>query len=188
MSSITSNTLRRLCLLLIIGAGTVASVSAQDVKLQLDDLDKLEARASDSINVTLDGKLLSIAKAFLKDDNPKEAAIKELVGGLQGVYVKVFQFDKDGAYSATDIDTVRAQLRGPGWSRMADVKSRKDGENVEVFMRTTGTQVNGIAVIAADPRRLAVVNIVGSMDLEKLLKLSGKFGIPSLDINIGNKE
>jgi hypothetical protein len=66
----------------------------------------------------------------------------------------------------------------------------KGGENVEVYMMMTagGGQIGGIAVIATEPKQLTVVNIVGLIDLEKLVKLSGKFGIPSIDVNIGNKE
>lgn len=179
----------RLASLVVVAAFATAATSyAQDVKLDLSNLDKLEGRASDSVHVSLDGKLLELAKLFLKDDNPKEAAVKEVVGGLRGVYVSVFQFDKEGEYSIADFASVRTQLNSPGWSRMAGVKSKKDGENLEVYTRMSGNQINGIAVVASDPKQLAVVNIVGSIDLEKLVKLSGRFGIPSIDIHIGNKE
>jgi hypothetical protein len=68
---------------------------------------------------------------------------------------------------------------------MVGVKSNREGENVEVYMMMTGSQIDGIAVIAADPKSLAVVNMVGTIDLEKLVQLSGKFGIPNIDIHIG---
>jgi hypothetical protein len=71
---------------------------------------------------------------------------------------------------------------------MVGVTSSKGGQNAEVYMMMSGNQINGITVIAADKKELAVVNIVGSIDLDKLSRLSGKFGIPSLDINLGNKE
>lgn len=187
MKSTFCKSLRLACLVLVVTFATAAT-QAQDVKLDLSNLDKLEVRASDTIHVSLDGKLLDLAKLFLKDKNPKEAAIKEVVGGLRGVYVSVFHFDKEGEYSVADFASVRTQLNSPGWSRMAGVKSKKDGENLEVYTRMSGNQINGIAVVASDPKQLAVVNIVGSIDLEKLVKLSGRFGIPSFDINIGNKE
>ncbi len=107
------------------------------------------------------------------------------MSGLKGIYVRAFDFDKEGMYAMSDVDSVRAQLRAPGWTRMVGVKSHKAGDNVEVFMMISGNQVNGIAVIAADPKALAVINIVGSIDLEKLIKLSGKLGIPNLDIDLG---
>lgn len=187
MNTVVIKTLRAACLLFIFAIASPLAVSAQDVKLQLDNLDKFESRASESVDVTLDGTILRIAISLLRERKPEEAAIKELVIGLKGVYVKGFQFDKDGEYSSADVDVIRTQLRGPGWSKMAGVKSKKEGENVEVYMMMSGSQVNGIAVIAADPKQLFVVNIVGSIDLEKLMKLSGKFGIPSIQITTGNK-
>jgi hypothetical protein len=188
MRSVVMKSLKFISLLLLFTASAALTAQAQDMRLQLSGLDKLEARATDSVDVTLDGKLLELAKIFLNPKKPEEAAIRDMISGLKGVYVKVFKFDKEGEYSTTDVDAVRTQLRAPDWSRMVGVKSKKDGENVEVYMRLTGAQIGGITVIATDPKEFTVVNIVGTIDLEKLVRLSGRFGIPSLDIKIDNKE
>ena len=188
MRSVVRKSLKFISLLLLAAAASASAAQAQEIRLQLDNLDKLESRAAESVNVSLDGALLRIALPFLKDTDPKEAAIKELVTGLKGIYVKVFQFDKEGEYTSADVDTVRTQLRASSWSKMVGVKSKKEGENVEVYMTMTGAQLGGIAVIATTPKQLTVVNIVGKIDLEKLVKLSGKFGIPSIQVNIDNKE
>lgn len=174
-----------LFLAMVAASGTA---QAQDMRLQLDSLDKLEPRATESVDVSLDGKLLDIAKAFLKSDDPEEAAVKDLVGGLKGVYVKSFEFDKEGEYSASELDSVRAQLRAPGWTRMFGARSKKQNENLEVYMMMSGNIVNGITVISTEPKQLSVIQIIGSIDLAKLVRLSGKFGIPSLDIKTDGKE
>jgi hypothetical protein len=44
---------------------------------------------------------------------------------------------------------------------------------------------NGLAIIASEPREFTIVNIVGSIDLAKLHRLEGKFGIPRLDVPDG---
>jgi hypothetical protein len=187
MKLVKFKSLRILSLLFLIAAAVPLAAQAQAVRLQLDNLDKLEARATESVDVTLDGALLELAARFLNSKKPEEAAIKELVMGLKGVYVKVFGFEKEGEYSIADVESVRTQLRAPSWARMVGVKSKKEGENVEVYMTMAGSQIGGIAVIATDPKQLTVVNIVGTIDLDKLIKLSGKFGIPSIDITT-NKE
>lgn len=187
MKLTTFKSLRLTSLLFLIAVGAALTVHAQDIRLQLDDLNKLEAKASDSVDITLDGALLHLAGVLLNNKDPKEAAVKELLAGLKGIYVKSFEFDKEGEYSLTDVEAIRAQLRAPGWSRMIGVKSKKDGENAEVYLMMTGSQVGGIAVIAADPKELTVVNIVGAIDLDKLSQLSGKFGIPSIDFKNDNK-
>ena len=73
------------------------------------------------------------------------------------------------------------QLRGPGWSRLVNVTSRKDG-NFEVYLLLNGEQIGGLAVLSAEDRELTVVNIVGPVDLDKLAKLEGQLGIPELGI------
>jgi hypothetical protein len=182
------NLVSLLFLLTVFAAHAAQAQQGQAVKLQLGNLDKLEAKAEESVNVTLDGKLLELAGMFLNSKKPEEAAIKELLTGLKGVYVKVFEFGKEGEYTSADVDAIRVQLTAPTWSRMVGVKSRKEGENVDVYMTMTGSQLGGIAVIATDPKQLTVVNIVGTIDLEKLVRLSGRFGIPSIDININNNK
>jgi hypothetical protein len=36
-------------------------------------------------------------------------------------------------------------------------------------------------VIASEPREFTIVNIVGSIDLDKISQLEGQFGIPKMD-------
>ena len=45
-----------------------------------------------------------------------------------------------------------------------------------------GDQISGLAVLSIDPKEFTVVNIVGPIDLEKLSKLEGQFGVPDLGI------
>jgi hypothetical protein len=45
-----------------------------------------------------------------------------------------------------------------------------------------GDQIGGLAVLVAEEKELTVVNIVGPVDLDKLAKLEGQFGVPELGI------
>jgi hypothetical protein len=111
-----------------------------------------------------------------------------MVSGLRGIYVRVLQFEKEGEYTSADVDSIRTQLRSPSWSRMVGVKSRKEGENMEVFTNLSGEKINGMAILITAPKHFAVININGLIDLEKLSQLSGQFGIPSLEINLSDKD
>ncbi len=144
------------------------------------ELDRLAAKASDVVEVTLDGQLLQLAARFLSNKEPEEAKVKQLVSGLKGIYVRAFEFDREGEYSKADLDAVRNQLKGPGWQRMVNVKSLKHGENAEVYFRMVGDKAAGLLIIAAEPRELAVVHIDGPIDPEQLSDLGGHFGIPRL--------
>jgi hypothetical protein len=47
---------------------------------------------------------------------------------------------------------------------------------------TVGDAVQGLAILAAEPKELTVVNIVGPIDIEKISALEGNFGIPKLNL------
>src|SRR5262249_3456473 len=64
---------------------------AQD-RLQFD-WDKLAAKASEKVNVTLEGATLELASRFLSGGD--ETKIKQMVQGLKGVYVRSFTFEKE---------------------------------------------------------------------------------------------
>ncbi len=139
------------------------------------------ARASETVDVKLDERLMATtAKIFSgKDDED----IKEILKGLKGIYVKSFEFEKEGQYSPADVESVMSQLRGGGWSKIVGVTSKKDGDNVEVYLMMQGDQIQGLAVISAEPKEFTVVNIVGPVNLEKLTKLEGQFGVPDLGLD-----
>jgi hypothetical protein len=156
-----------------------APVYAQSARLQIDHLDRLFPKAVETIDVRIDGALLLMASKFLKSDKADEAAVKEIVQSLKGVYVKGVEFDKEGEYGESDVESVRQQLASPGWDRIVGVRSKRDGENVEVFMMINNDAViEGIGVLIADPKRVMVVNVVGPLDPEKINNLRGQFGIP----------
>ena len=168
-----------MALLLIIMTAFVAR--AQDSRIQLTSLDHLAAKASQTVDVSIDERLLRIALKVFKDNDEDEREVKKLLLGLKGIYVKRFEFETDNQYTAADIETIRTQLRGPGWSRLMGVASKKDG-NFEVHLLMHGEQVGGLAVLHTDLREVTVVNIVGPVDLDKLARLEGQLGIPDLEI------
>ena len=166
-------------LLLIITTGIVAR--AQDSRIQMSSLDHLAAKASQTVDVNIDGRLMIIAAKAFSDRDADQREFKKLIAGIKGIYVKSFEFDSDGQYSTADVESIRTQLRSPGWSRLVNVTSKKEG-NVEVYLLLNGEQVGGLAVLSTDNKELTVVNIVGPVDLEKLAKLEGQLGVPELGI------
>src|SRR5580658_1933110 len=98
--------------------------------------DKLAERASDSVDVDLDGSLLRLAAKFLSSDDPDQAKVKKMVEGLKGIYVKTFEFKNPGEYSPADVDALRAQVRPADWQRIVGVHSKEDGEDVDVYIKS----------------------------------------------------
>jgi len=167
-------------LLFVVTAHVVTT--AQTAKLQLDQLDVLTNRASETVDVKLDEHLMQMtARLFKKGDD--DAEIRELIKNVKGIYVKSFTFEKDNEYTTAEVDSVMSQLKGGGWSKIIGVSSKKkDGKNVDVYLLTLGDQIAGLAVVSIEPKEFTVVNIVGPINLEKLTQLEGSFGVPVLNL------
>jgi hypothetical protein len=167
---------RTLTLLL---AGVMAiPLPAQQFKF---DLQHLESKAADTVDVSLNGATLQFAAKFLDTKDPDEAKVKKLISSLEGIYIKAFEFKNEGAWTDADLKQVRDQLRAPEWSRIVGVKSAEEGETAEVYVRTENKKITGVAILAAEPKELTVVNIVGPVDLDSIAELSGHLGIPKLE-------
>ena len=161
-------------------AAAILPACAQELKLPVN-LDALEQRAEQSVSVTMDKSMLKLAGKFLKDEH-EEADVRRLISGLESIDVRSFEFGKEGEYSKADLDAVRSQLQGPPWGRIVGVRSKRHGGDVDVYFKDTGNgQLGGIVVIAAEPRELTIVHIVGTLDPDKLAELGGEFGIPRLE-------
>ncbi|HEV2762858.1 MAG TPA: DUF4252 domain-containing protein, partial [Pyrinomonadaceae bacterium] len=149
---------------------------------RIDTLDRLGERAAEFVSVNMDENLLRIVPPVLSDRDPEEKGVKELVARLKGVFVRKLDFDAEGQFTDADLAPIREQLRAPGWSRIVDIRSRREGKTVEVYLKTAGTRVDGLAVLSYEPKELTVINIVGEIDMDKLRKLEGQFGLPDLEI------
>jgi Domain of unknown function (DUF4252) len=167
--------MKKIALIVMLTAGVAL---AQEFH-EMINFDALKSKAEETVEVNLDGNLLRMAMAFLSDKNPDEAQAKKLIGGIKGIYVRSLKFEKPGMYSAADVDRIRGLLKGPEWSKVVNVEStRKHGENVGVYIRTDGSQMKGLVVLAFEPEELTVVNIVGVFDPAQVRALGGKLGIP----------
>jgi len=152
---------------------------AQNGKLQLQNLEKLSAKAAEVNDVTLDGALLQLAAKFIDAEGDSESReIKEMVRNLKGIYVKNFEFDEPNQYSQADVEAIRTQLAAPGWQRIVTSHNKRSHENDEVYLLKEGEKITGVAILVAEAKELTVVNIVGPIDFDKLGELGGHFGIP----------
>ena len=156
---------------------SAAALQAQ--RIQIDIPESLAAKAVETVDVTLDGPLLRLAAKFLGNDGDERVA-RDMIGKLEGIYVKSYEFDEEGAYDRGIVDKVRGQL-GSSWKRLVMVKERR--EHTEIYANMRGDNVVGLVVLSAEPRELTIVNLVGPIDIDKLANLEGHFGIPHVSKN-----
>ncbi|MGH8218599.1 MAG: DUF4252 domain-containing protein [Steroidobacteraceae bacterium] len=158
-----------------------AASFAQEGRVKLPDFSDLAKRATDSVVVTLDHDMLQAAAQFIPKGQGSAAA-NAAIGGLEGVYVRSFTFAHDNDYSRADVNSILEQLHAPAWSPIISVHETKQNEDVHIYLCRENGHTKGMVIVAAEPRELTIVNLVGDIDPAKLGQIGGHFGVPRLPL------
>jgi hypothetical protein len=166
---------------LLLSAAVAAN--AQDARLRFEKLNGLETKARDVVEVNVEGKILDLARrVMMKSKDPDAQKAAEAIKDLKGIYVRVYNFENENEYNPADVDEIRAQLNAPGWEKLANVRSKKNNQKVDVYTMFSGNVMSGLAVVVSESKSIALVNVIGPIDIDLLMELSGKMNIPRIDI------
>ncbi len=185
---------RLMAFILAIGAlaGTAAA-QTQNPSLPLPPAveKELAARASDVTEVTLGKNMLAFASKFMNGKDQDEAATRQLITGLDGIYVREYEFDKEGQYSMDEIEQLRKYFETSEWSPIVRERERKSGETTDVMVKLVNGESHGMFILSTEPKELTIVLILGPIKMEDLGKLRGLSGLGSLgnmSVNIKDKD
>jgi hypothetical protein len=149
---------------------------AQGAKVRMPDFASLADKAKESIEISLDGEDIQDVSTMMGGrGTASDPRFTEMLQGLRGIYVRMFEFDRPGQYSSRDIDSVIRQVERGGWKRLLYV--RNPDERMELWLREGGPD-GGLLVVVSEPLELVFINIVGKVDLETLRQLQGRMGVP----------
>ena len=169
--------------ILVFGAATfIAPAVAQNSPLPLPPpVEKeLAARASNVTEVTLGKNMLGFAAKFMDSKDRDEAATRRLVEGLDGIYVREYEFDKEGQYSAEEIEKLRGYFATSEWSPIVRERDKRSGETTDVMMKMVNGESRGMFILSAEPKELTIVLILGPISTDDLSKLKGLSGLGAL--------
>jgi hypothetical protein len=186
----------RVCaILLAIGIAAVAAFAQDELPAPSPIEKTLAERAAHVTEVTLNKTMLAFAAKFMdkgksddKDADKDDKAVQEMIQGLKGVYVRDYEFDKDHSYTAAELDGLRKYFEGAEWSPMVHERSKGAAEGTDVYLKLVNGQVQGLFVLDAEPKELSLVLILGPIDMDKISKLGGSFGIPKDAVKKAEKE
>jgi|ERR1039458_5632022 hypothetical protein len=172
----------RIVSLVICAALLALPVLAQSAQLPAPSpIEKeLAARASDVTEVTLDKNMLAFAAKFMTGKNGDDASLQHLVEGLDGIYVRTYEFDKEGEFSAEQVEQLRKHFETSEWSSLVKERDIKTGETTDVMVKLVNGQTHGMFILTVEPKELTIVMILGSIHMEDLGKLKGLSGLGSL--------
>ena len=156
----------------------LAAMPAAAQKIDLD-FPELADRAEEIAEITLDTSMLRMAAKFFSGHDADERAVRDMISGLQAIYVRNYKFEKDWEYDRNLFQRVKSQL-GPTWKPFVSIRSKtKDNVVIMADMRG-GDKIAGLVIIASEPREFTVVSIEGPIDIDRLADLEGQFGIPHI--------
>jgi Domain of unknown function (DUF4252) len=179
---------RILSIFLLMVAALAGSALAQNtptpspspLPLQPEVEKELAAKASNVTEVTLGKNMLGFAAKFMDKKDPGDAAAQQLIENLDGIYVRDYEFDKEGEYSAEDVDKLRQSFETSEWTSIVREREKKSGESTDVMMKMVNGQSQGMFVLSAEPKELTVVLILGPIRMDQLSELSGLGGLGAL--------
>ena len=172
----------RIAILALATAALAAPIFAQTSPLPLPpDIEKqLAARASDVTEVTLGKNMLAFAAKFMNGKDKDDAAARHLIEGLDGVYVRNYEFDKEGQYSMDELKQLRASFQSPEWSSIVHTRERGSGETTDIMVKLVNGESRGMFILSAEPKELSIVLILGPIRMDELGELKGLGGLGAL--------
>jgi Domain of unknown function (DUF4252) len=172
----------RIITLILAASVLIAPVLAQTAQLPAPSpIEKeLAARASDVTEVTLGKTMLAFAAKIMGGKDSDEAETRHLIEGLDGIYVREYEFDKDGQFSADEVDQLRKYFETSEWSPIVKEHSRKTGESTDVMVKLVNGESHGMFILDVEARELTIVLILGPVHMEDLSKLKGIGGLDVL--------
>lgn len=168
--------------LFLVMVGLVVPAVAQNSQLPLPSpVEKeLAAKASNVTEVTLGKNMLAFAAKFMSGKDQDEVATRRLIEGLDGIYVRDYEFDKEGQYSMDDIQKLRSYFETSDWSPIVRERDKKSGESTDVMMKIVNGETHGMFILDVEPKELSIVLILGPVKMEDLGKLGGIGGLGML--------
>ncbi len=175
----------------------VPSGGSQKTDLAPRGTDALAANATFSTTFTLNRSMLESASQDMPED------LQPLVAKLRSITVHTFRYSAPGMYGAAQLDAVRAQYSGDGWTHWrAEKRASADGApgaiglqdnadasamavarpadplRTDVWVRMKHSNVDGLVLLVANQKNVNLVVVDGMIDPLELMHLRGHFGIP----------
>lgn len=158
----------------------LSPLAAQKVDLKLEQLKSKAAGTSEqnlegaALESFLSMQLVALEAAAKAGRDSKEAEkattlektveqFRKVAPLLTGVYLRTFEFSKEGVYADADLEPVFKQVRRSGWSHLMGTKDRED--KIDIFLMSRGDKAIGLFMVVAEPNEIVVINVVGAVPL-----------------------
>jgi hypothetical protein len=129
------------------------------------------------ITINLGGTMLNFVGMMTSSDSPETS---ELISKLKGIRVQIYETDENVDAARDQYSKVKDQLKATGWE--AIVQINEDDEQVLVYMKMDGGNMEGMTVMVVDGEEAVFVNIIGQLNPAELGKVMESFDV-DLDLD-----
>ena len=156
----------------------LSACAAQPPGLKTPFLAAMQRESVNSVNITLRPGTLGFLRFLSRsggEHDPHGAAAANLLRDLHEVQVHSFEFRTDHIYRWAELDELTSKLIAPDWRHVVQVRDGGTNEYVDVYCALENHKITGLVVVAAEPREFTLVNVVGTLDPDKIRMLRHGF-------------
>jgi hypothetical protein len=129
------------------------------------------------ITINLGGTMLNFVGMMTSSDSPETS---ELISKLKGIRVQIYETDENVDAARDQYSKVKDQLKATGWEPIVQIN--EDDEQVLVYMKMDGGNMEGMTVMVVDDEEAVFVNIIGQLNPAELGKVMESFDV-DLDLD-----
>lgn len=129
------------------------------------------------IIINLGGTMLNFVSMMSSAESPETA---ELISKLKGIRVQIYSIDEDAAAARNQFSKTKKGLKSSGWEPIVQIN--EDDEQVLVYMKMEGGNMEGMTVMVVGDEEAVFVNIIGQLNPAELGKVMESFDV-DLDLD-----
>ena len=124
------------------------------------------------ITINLGGTMLGFVGMMSSAESPETS---ELISKLKGIRVQIYSMDEDASAAKNQFGETRKGLKSSGWEPVVQIN--EDDEQVLVYMKMEGGNMEGMTVMVVDEEEAVFVNIIGQLNPAELGKVMESFDV-----------
>ncbi|MBT8071927.1 MAG: DUF4252 domain-containing protein [Xanthomonadales bacterium] len=130
------------------------------------------------ITINLGGTMLNFVGMMSKSESPETS---EMISKLKGIRVQIYGLDENIDAARSQFSQVKGDLKSSGWEPIVQVN--EDDEQVLVYMKAEGGNMEGMTVMVVDNEEAVFVNIIGQLNPEELGRVMDSFDV-DVDVDL----
>jgi hypothetical protein len=118
------------------------------------------------IIINLGGTMLNFVGMMSSSESPETA---DMLSKLKGVRVQMFDIEDNADAAKNQFKEVKSALNASGWEPIVQVN--EDDEQVLIYMKMEGGNMEGMTVMVVDEEEAVFVNVIGQLNPAELGKV-----------------